>query len=79
MGMERVLGGRGNMVQGTTSHRQQRVVTRHTRHLCQLADQYFHIRKPEQFRAMVLEPRYTCEFCGRNANDARNLCYPVTL
>lgn len=68
------------MIQRAASQRQrQYVVARHVGHLCQLADQYAHIREPEQFREIVLEPRYTCEFCGRTAHDAHNLCYPMPL
>jgi len=63
----------------TASQKQQCIATRHAEHLCRLADQYFHIREPEQFRAMVSDPRYACEFCGRTANDAHNLCYPMPL
>ena len=67
------------MVQKTICHRGQCVATRRERYLCHLTDQYLHIRDPEQFRAMVLDPQYACEFCGRTAHSAHNLCYPVPL
>ncbi|MGE5293507.1 MAG: hypothetical protein ACM3VT_01630 [Solirubrobacterales bacterium] len=67
------------MVQTTIQRRQSCIATDHGGHLCQLTDQYFHIREPQQFRKIVSEPRYACEFCGRTAHVARNLCYPLLL
>lgn len=68
-----------NMVEKATPRRQRCVAIRHDRHLCHLTDRYFHIRCPERFRTMVLDPQYACEFCGRTAHNARNLCYPMPL
>jgi hypothetical protein len=51
----------------------------HHEHLCQLAEQYCHVHEPERFRAIVLDPRFKCEYCGRAAAEARNLCYPAPL
>jgi hypothetical protein len=51
----------------------------HSRHLCILTDQYFHLNDPEKYREMVREPEFKCKFCGRTAKSDRNLCYPVEL
>ncbi|OHB62594.1 MAG: hypothetical protein A2Y76_00620 [Planctomycetes bacterium RBG_13_60_9] len=51
----------------------------HHNHLCYLTERYFHIHEPALFRDMVLNPRFKCEFCGRTAGDACDLCYPVPL
>lgn len=67
------------MIERASPRRQSCVVVRHRGHLCRLADQYFHIREPEQFREMATDPRYACEFCGRTAHEAHNLCYPMPL
>jgi hypothetical protein len=53
--------------------------TRHESHLCRLTDRYFHIRQPECIREIPLDPQYACEFCGRTAHAACNLCYPMPL
>ena len=47
--------------------------------MCALADQYFHINCPDEYRAMVKEPEYKCQFCGRAAKTTTNLCYPAEL
>jgi len=51
----------------------------HDDHLCLLAEQYYHIHEPVRFRSLVRNPRFKCEFCGRTAAQARNLCYPAPL
>lgn len=52
---------------------------RHSEHLCTLTDQYFHINNAEQYRAMVRDPEFKCQFCGRTAKSKQNLCYPDEL
>ena len=51
----------------------------HSEHMCTLADQYFHINCAEEYRAMVKDPEYKCQFCGHAAKSAENLCYPTEL
>ena len=53
--------------------------TEHDSHLCRLTEQYYHVREPAHFREMVLTPQFKCDFCGRTAANAHNLCYPRTL
>jgi hypothetical protein len=52
---------------------------RHSRHLCVLADDFFHVLNAEAYRAMVKDSKFKCEFCGRTAESRDNLCYPVGL
>ena len=51
----------------------------HTEHLCLLTDNYFHMENSDEYRAMVKDVEFKCEFCGRSAKNALNLCYPVKL
>jgi hypothetical protein len=51
----------------------------HTQHICALADQYFHINCPDEFKAMVTDAKLKCQFCGRTARSNKNLCYPAEL
>lgn len=48
-------------------------------HLCHLAEQYYHVREPLRFRALVRDPQFKCQFCGRTARQAHSLCYPAAL
>jgi hypothetical protein len=51
----------------------------HSEHLCILTGHHFHIHEPEKYRAMVKEPEFKCQFCGRTAKSGKNLCYPIDL
>jgi hypothetical protein len=51
----------------------------HSQHMCALADEYFHIHCPDEYRAIVTNPEYKCQFCGRATKSPTNLCYPVEL
>ena len=51
----------------------------HSKHICTLADRYFHINCADEYRAMVKEPEFKCQFCGRTARSDKNLCYPTDL
>ena len=51
----------------------------HTKHMCTLADQYFHINCAEEYREMVTDAKLKCQFCGRTAKSDKNLCYPAEL
>ena len=51
----------------------------HSRHLCILTDQFFHLRHADEYKAMVAKPRFKCLFCGRTAKSDQNVCYPTEL
>ncbi|MHC4570759.1 MAG: hypothetical protein ACYS0C_01605 [Planctomycetota bacterium] len=51
----------------------------HSNHLCILTDKFFHIHNAEEYRAMVKDSEFKCEFCGRTARSDNNLCYPIDL
>ena len=51
----------------------------HTQHMCTLADEYFHVKCAEEFKAIVKGAELKCQFCGRTAKNAKNLCYPAEL
>ncbi|OHB75504.1 MAG: hypothetical protein A2Z25_07240 [Planctomycetes bacterium RBG_16_55_9] len=51
----------------------------HNKHICALADQYFHINCADEYRVMIKEPQFKCQFCGRTAKSDKSLCYPADL
>jgi hypothetical protein len=53
--------------------------TSHSRHLCYFVSQGFHLSNEEEYKAMVENPQFKCQHCGRVAKEAKNLCKPVKL
>jgi hypothetical protein len=51
----------------------------HTRHLCYIVSQGFHLSDKQDYEALVKDPKFKCEHCGRVANSEKNLCRPVSL
>jgi hypothetical protein len=51
----------------------------HEQHLCHLLYAGFHKSNKEEFKKMVQDARFRCDFCGRTAKNANNLCKPVEL
>lgn len=49
----------------------------HRNHLCDIAERGE--MTLEQVKALVRDPKYVCETCGRAAAKAENLCDPVPL
>ncbi|HUW19994.1 MAG TPA: hypothetical protein VMW16_11895 [Sedimentisphaerales bacterium] len=51
----------------------------HSKHLCYIISQGFHLSEPQQYKAMVEGARFKCGHCGRVAKSDKNLCEPVKL
>ncbi|MBN2513937.1 MAG: hypothetical protein JXB18_13450 [Sedimentisphaerales bacterium] len=51
----------------------------HTQHLCYFVSYGYHVDNPEDYKDLVDEPRYKCQFCGRTAHLEESLCMPVKL
>ena len=51
----------------------------HTQHLCYFVSYGYHVDNPEEYKDLVEEPRYKCEFCGRTAHLEKSLCMPMKL
>jgi hypothetical protein len=51
----------------------------HTEHLCYIISQGFHLTEEHEYRALVENPEYRCDRCGRRARSDGNLCVPVPL
>lgn len=51
----------------------------HNRHLCYLMCEGYHYAHKEDYKALVQDAQYRCQFCGRTAKAATNLCEPVAL
>ena len=51
----------------------------HSRHLCYIVSQGFHLSDPEEYQALVKQPDFKCEHCGRVAKSENSLCRPARL
>ena len=51
----------------------------HTKHLCYFVSYGYHIDDPQDYKDLVEEPRFKCEFCGRTAHLEDSLCMPMKL
>lgn len=51
----------------------------HEEHLCYLMYNGFHNDHKEEYKNMVQDAQYRCEFCSRTAKEAKHLCKPVKL
>ncbi len=51
----------------------------HKEHMCSLTSEFFHVNKADQFREMVKEPDFKCQFCGRVSKKEKHLCYPTEI
>ena len=51
----------------------------HSRHLCYIVSQGFHLSDEQQYKALVKDPQFKCQHCGRVAGSDKNLCKPVKL
>jgi hypothetical protein len=48
-------------------------------HLCYIVSQGFHLSDTLAYEALIDEPRFRCDHCGRHARSHRNLCVPTDL
>ncbi|MHC4571254.1 MAG: hypothetical protein ACYS0C_04160 [Planctomycetota bacterium] len=51
----------------------------HGQHLCYIISQGFHLSDQQQYKALVEDPKFKCQHCGRVANSEDNLCKPAEL
>ena len=51
----------------------------HGKHLCYMVSQRFHVSDPAEYKALVANPKFKCEHCGRVADSDENLCEPTDL
>jgi len=51
----------------------------HTQHLCYMISQGFNLNDETEYQALVKNPRFKCQKCGRSAKSESNLCKPVEL
>ncbi|MCP4614183.1 MAG: ferritin family protein [Planctomycetes bacterium] len=49
----------------------------HTQHLCYMVSQGFNLSDEAEYQALVTEPQFKCQKCGRLAKSEINLCKPV--
>ena len=67
------------MTEEKTTHKTACQSDSHTDHLCYMVSQGLHLTDKEDYEALVKNPKFKCEHCGRVANSDRNLCKPVSL
>ena len=60
-------------------HNQECKSEEHTKHLCYFVSFGYHVDNHEEYKNLVEEPRYKCNFCGRTAHFDRSLCMPMKL
>ena len=51
----------------------------HDHHLCYIVSQGFHLSEPEDYHAMVIDPKFKCKNCGRVTNSEDCLCDPAQI
>lgn len=51
----------------------------HNEHLCYLMCDGFHYSRKEEYKEMVRDANFRCQYCARTAKRAENLCAPVPL
>ncbi len=49
----------------------------HSQHLCYMVSQGFNLSNKDEYEALIKEPRFKCQKCGRLAKEQINLCKPV--
>jgi hypothetical protein len=51
----------------------------HSKHLCYIVSQGFHLTNAEEYNALIKDPEFKCQHCRRSAKSADNLCKPEKL
>ncbi len=51
----------------------------HEQHLCYMISQGFNLTDQEEYKALVKDPQFSCQKCGRAAKREINLCKPIKL
>jgi|GEM_PF-266296 len=51
----------------------------HGRHLCYLVSQGLNLSDEQEYKALIVDPKFRCGHCGRQANGNQSLCVPVEL
>lgn len=51
----------------------------HAQHLCYMISQGFNLSDETEYQALVKDPAFKCEKCGRLAKSPTNLCKPAAL
>ncbi len=48
-------------------------------HLCYILSQGLNLMDEAAYRALIENPHFRCDHCGRTARSPRNLCVPTNL
>ncbi len=53
--------------------------SQHKKHLCYFVSYGLYLSNKQEYKAMVQNPQFMCQLCGRTAASEENLCQPVKL
>ena len=67
------------MQEVTKQHNAECTADAHNEHLCYLMCDGFHYSHKEQYKVMVQDANFRCQYCARTAKRAENLCAPIPL
>ncbi len=79
LSLEIILSEGLKMAEETVKHNLECKNESHSRHLCYIISQGFHLSDEEEYKALLEDPKFKCQHCGRVANSKKNLCKPVKL
>ncbi|MFH1615678.1 MAG: hypothetical protein ABIG61_11430 [Planctomycetota bacterium] len=51
----------------------------HSRHLCYIVSQGFHLSDKQEYEQLISDPKFRCRHCGKTAHSDKNLCEPVKI
>jgi hypothetical protein len=51
----------------------------HSEHLCNLMHSGWFFEHRQEYKALVKNAEFICEYCSRTAQHSNNLCHPVEL
>jgi hypothetical protein len=67
------------MIKEKTAHNLECKSDLHSKHLCYIVSQGFHLTDAEEYETIVKDPQFKCRHCGRRAKSADNLCEPEEI
>ena len=67
------------MTKGTFKNNLECESSSHTRHLCYIISQGFHLTDDAEYQALIKDPHFKCQKCGRLAANEINLCKPARI
>jgi rubrerythrin len=67
------------MAEDTVSNNSDCESSSHTQHLCYIISQGFNLSDEAEYKALIKDPKFKCQKCGRSAKSENSLCKSVEL